>query len=267
MLQYQRGNVLVRVIHVTQPQDGIIRAKGSPTIGVLPPANLRERMTRFARFTKIDRFEHEVPAHPTVWLVNAIDARGEWRGIRHLLGVSDAPVLRRDGSIWQTPGYDAATGVLYEPATAFPIIPDCINIDDAGAAMTELLDVVCDFRFESEEHKAAWLAGLLTPLARFAFEGPTPLFLIDANVRGAGKGLLAQTIGWIVLGREMPVSSYAHDSDEMRKKITAIAIAGDRMLLFDNLEGVFGNDTLDRALTSTRWKDRILGDGSDSTEE
>jgi hypothetical protein len=57
----------------------------------------------------------------------------------------------------------------------------------------------------------------------------------------------------------MPVSSYAHDSEEMRKKLTAIAIAGDRLILFDNLEGVFGNDSLDRALTSTRWKDRILG--------
>lgn len=198
-------------------------------------------------------------SHPAVWLVNAVDARGEWPGIRHLLGVSDAPVLRDNGSIWQKPGYDPVTCVLYDPATTFPIIPEGINIDDAVAALAELLDVVCDFRFESEEHKAAWLAGLLTPLARFAFDGPTPLFLIDANVRAAGKGLLAQTIGLIALGHEMPVSSYAHDYDEMRKKITAIAIAGDRMILFDNLEGVFGNDTLDRALTSTRWKDRILG--------
>ncbi len=40
--------------------------------------------------------------------------------------------------------------------------------------------------------------------------------------------------------------------DEMRKKITSIAIAGDNMILFDNLAGVFGNDALDRALTSTR---------------
>jgi hypothetical protein len=57
----------------------------------------------------------------------------------------------------------------------------------------------------------------------------------------------------------MPVSSYAHDPDEMRKRITAIAIAGDRMVLLDNVEGAFGNDALDRALTTTRWKDRILG--------
>ncbi len=258
---YQRGGILVRVIRDRQPSDGILRCDGSATIQAMPAANLRERMTRVATFTKLNRKGEEVAAHPAPWLVSAVEARAEWDGIRHLMGVSDTPILRPDGSIWQSPGYDERTGVLFEPspgATFPPIHPD-VNIDDADAALTILLEVVCDFPFESEDHKAAWLAALLTPLARFAFAGPSPLFLIDANVRGAGKGLLAQTIGRIVLGREMPVSSYAHDSEEMRKKITSIAIAGDRMILFDNLEGSFGNDALDRALTSTRWKDRILG--------
>jgi hypothetical protein len=125
--------------------------------------------------------------------------------------------------------------------------------------MNKLLEIVCDFRFQSQEHVAAWFASLLTPFARFAFVGPTPLFLVDANVRGAGKGLLTQTIAYLVLGRDMAVSSYAEDSEEMRKKITSIALAGDRMILLDNLEGDFGNDALDRALTATRWQDRILG--------
>jgi len=256
---YQRGGMLVRVLRAIHPRDGITRPQGSATMSALPRANLRERMTRCAAFTKDNGEGEHVPSHPTSWLVAAIHARGEWSGIRHLYGVSDAPVLRADGSISQEPGYDPITSVLYEPATVFPVIPDALTLDDAQAAVLELLEVVCDFRFEAEEHKAAWLAGLLTPLARFAFDGPTPLFLIDANVRGAGKGLLAQTIGSIVLGRQMPVSSYAHDSHEMRKRITAIAIAGDRMILLDNLEGIFGNDALDRALTSTHWKDRVLG--------
>jgi hypothetical protein len=258
---YQRGGILARVIRDEQPDDGVLRSPGSPTIRTLPPANLRERMTRCATFTKYNRHKEEVAAHPAAWLVNAIDARGEWPGIRPLLGVSDAPILRADGSVWQTRGYDDRSGVLFEPppgAQFPPVHPDC-TIDDADAAMMRLLEVVCDFCFEAPEHRSAWLAALLTPLARFAFSGPSPLFLIDANIRGAGKGLLAQTIGRIVLGREMPVSSYAHDSAEMRKKITAIAIAGDRLLLLDNLEGVFGNDALDRALTTTCWKDRILG--------
>jgi len=256
---FHRGCILVRVLREDHPNDGVIRSDGSPTIQVLPSANLRERMTRCASFVKYNSKGDEVPAHPAAWLVSAVDARGEWPALRHLAGVSDCPVLRPDGSVWQTNGYDPRTGVLFESRQAFPLVHPEVNIDDAVVAVDELTEVVCDFRFESPEHRAAWLAALLTPLARFAFEGPSPLFLVDANVRGAGKGLLAQTIGRIVLGREMPVSSYSHEPNEMRKRITAISIAGDRMVLLDNLEGAFGNDALDRALTSTRWKDRVLG--------
>lgn len=260
---FHRGGVLVRVIRDHSDSEAVRRAAGTAAITFLPQPALRERMTKHIEFTQFVRRGdgvEEVLAHPTPWLVAAVDARGEWPGIRHLAGVSDVPVLRADGTIWQTPGYDEQTGVLYEPSDEFPHVPDDVNLDDADAAVAELLEVICDFRFESDDHKAAWLAGLLTPLARFAFDGPTPLFLIDANTRGAGKGLLAQTIGQIVLGREMPVSSYAHNPEELRKKITAIALAGDRMIHLDNLEGSFGNDTLDRALTTTRWKDRILGE-------
>lgn len=261
---YQRGSVLVRVLRERIPGNLITRSDGTATIAPLPPAMLRESITKWMCLTKTNRDGNEINAHPPGWLVSAVGANGCWPGIRHLTGVSDAPVMREDGSIWQTPGYDKETGVLFDPpppesGVVFPAISDDINIDDAHAALDLLLEVICDFRFESKEHQSAWLAGLLTPLGRFAFRGPTPLFLIDANVRGAGKGLLAQVIGRIVLGHEMPVSSYAHDVEEMRKKITALAIAGDRMILLDNLEGSFGNDALDRALTTTRWKDRILG--------
>jgi hypothetical protein len=259
---YQRGGMLVRVLREQQPDDGIVRCNGSATIAAVPQAHLRERMTRFATFSKYVRQGDavvEIAAHPTPWLVAGVDARGNWPGIRQLMAVSDCPVIRADGTIWQNPGYDPATGVLYEPSEQFPTIPDDLTADDVWAAVETLLEVVCDFRFENEEHRAAWLGALLTPLARFAFLGPSPLFLVDANVRGAGKGLLVQVIAWIVLGREMPVFSYAHESEEMRKKITSIAIAGDGLVLLDNLEGNFGNDALDRALTSTRWKDRILG--------
>jgi len=256
---YQRGGILVRVLRDAELTDEIERPAGSPTIQALPMANLRERMTRFASFIKSNRKGKETPAHPAAWLVAAVDARGEWADIRPLCGVSDTPVLRSDGTVWQRPGYDDRTGVLFEADQTFPPIHPELNIDDAIVALDELLEVVCDFQFSSPEHRSAWLAALLTPLARFAYEGPSPLFLIDANMRGVGKGLLAQTIGRIVLGREIPVSSYAHDSDEMRKRITAIAIAGDRMILLDNLGNIFGNDALDRALTTTGWKDRILG--------
>jgi hypothetical protein len=119
--------------------------------------------------------------------------------------------------------------------------------------------VIEDFPFDQPVHRSAYLAALLTPLARFAFAGPTPLFLVDANVRAAGKGLLLDTISRIVTGERFTIATYTSDEDELRKRITSLVLAGDRLVLFDNLEGKFGNAVLDAALTGTAWKDRVLG--------
>jgi hypothetical protein len=126
-------------------------------------------------------------------------------------------------------------------------------------AVAALSDVVADFPFATDAHRAAWFAGLLTPLAWFAFDGPAPLFLMDANIRAAGKGLLADVTALTVTGRRFPVMSYTSDREELRKRITTLAIEGDRLVLLDNLAGAVGNDILDAALTADRWKDRVLG--------
>src|SRR5262249_5963383 len=104
-----------------------------------------------------------------------------------------------------------------------------------------------------------WVASVLTPLARFAFHGPSPLFLVDANVPGAGKGLLLDCCSRTLTGERFTIATYTDDEDELRRRITSLALAGDRMVLFDNLEGRFGNAVLDAALTATSWEDRVLG--------
>lgn len=255
---YQRGGILVRVVRDAVPDDGIRREAGTPTIAELPQPTLREWVTRNCELIK-ETEEGPKHVHPSGWLVGGVSARRSWPTVRVLSGVSDVPVLRPDGSIWQSPGYDPVTGIIYNPGGDVPAIPPSPTLDDAWAAVESLLEIVCDFRFQSDMHRAAWLAGLLTPLARAAFSGPAPCFLIDANIRGAGKGLLAHSIGYVVLGRSMPISAYTVDDDELRKRITALVIAGDPVVLLDNLDGKFGNPALDAALTGTHWSDRLLG--------
>src|SRR5262245_60137324 len=201
----------------------------------------------------------ENPARPPAWCVAAVHARAQWPRVRHLEAVVDYPVLRPDGSILARPGYDPETGLLLEPAGPLPEVPGLPTRNDALAARDALLEVVGDFPFERSAHRAAWLAGLLTPLARFAFAGPAPLFLVDANERGAGKGLLLDCASRIITGERFTIAAYTADEDELRKRITSLALSGDRLVLFDNLEGRFGNGVLDAALTGTAWKDRILG--------
>jgi hypothetical protein len=259
---YQRGGLLVRIVRDASPAAKGIRRPFSPRIEPLPNAILRERLAANVRWIvrkwKEDGFQDKRD-HPPAWCVAALHARAEWPGIRHLEAVVEYPILRADGTILSTPGYDADTGLLLEPAGEFPPMPDNPAREDAVASLNALLEVVADFPFEKDVHRAAWLAGLLTPLARFAFKGPAPLFLVDANVRAAGKGLLLDCISRIITGERFTIATYTSDEDELRKRITSLVLGGDRLVLFDNLEGKFGNAVLDAALTGVAWKDRVLG--------
>ncbi len=259
---YQRAGLLVRIVRDTSPAAKGLRRPLSPRIEPLPAPLLREPLAANARWVSLRETKEgvaEIPARPPAWCVAAVHARADWPGVRHLESVVDYPVLRPDGSILDRPGYDAETGLLLEPPGPLPEVPGLPTRDDARAARDALLEVVDDFPFERPVHRAAWLAGLLTPLARFAFAGPAPLFLVDANVRGAGKGLLLDSVSRVVTGERFTIAAYTADEDELRKRITSLALAGDRLVLFDNLEGRFGNAVLDAALTGTAWKDRILG--------
>jgi hypothetical protein len=259
---YQRGGILVRVVRDFSPAANGIRRALAPRIEPLPPPLLRERLAANAQWIAIRETAGgpvEKPARPPGWCVSAVHARGGWPGIRHLEAVVDCPVIRPDGTILDRPGYDPATALLLESQATFPPIPDNPSREDAVAARDQLLDVVADFPFQGDIHRAAWLAALLTPLARFAFVGPAPLFLVDANVRAAGKGLLLNCLSRIVTGERFTIATYTADEDELRKRITSLVLAGDRLVLFDNPDGAFGNAVLDAALTGTAWKDRVLG--------
>ncbi len=179
--------------------------------------------------------------------------------MRHLEGVTDYPLLCRDGSILLKAGYDPPTRYVYFPTCNLPAIPDRPNQAEAIAARDRLLEVVCDFPFARPEHRAAWLAFLLTPLARAAFSGPAPLFLVDANMRGSGKSLLCDLVYLLLTGRPVPRMSPPRDNTEFMKAITAIALHGDTFVLLDNIAGTLGCPALDAVLTTTEWKDRILG--------
>ncbi len=255
---YQRGGLLVRIVRDKSPATEGVRRPFGLRIDELPRPLLQERLAANARWLKVAK-DGPTPGHPPGWCVAAVHAKGEWGGVRHLEAVIDNPALKPDGSLLTTPGYDPETALYYEPAGGTTHVPEHPTKEDAVAARKALLGVVRDFPFSARAHKAAWLAGLLTPLARFAFTGPAPLFLVDANVRGAGKGLLLNAIAHIVTGTEFSTATYTNDEAELRKRITSLAMKGDRLVLFDNLVGKFGNAVLDAVLTSTCWEDRVLG--------
>lgn len=258
---YQRGGELVRVVRPSAPRgDERIRPSGALRIERIPSAALRLRITKAARLqTYAGKDAGWVPAHPGEWLVEGTANLGAWRRVRHLEAVVESPVLRPDGSILARPGYDRQTGLLFRPRGAFPAIPAAPTRADAERACVELLEVLNDFPFAKPQHRSGALSGILTPLGRFAFEGPSPWHVIDANLPGAGKGLLADAMGVTALGRVFARAAYTSDNTEMGKAITALGLSGEVAILWDNLAGSVGGANLDAALTSTVWQGRILG--------
>ncbi len=268
---FQRGGVLV---HVIRPGGQTIDGRpgpstSAPTVHAAPASikpvqqsRLRELLARHCAFFKHaghkDGGELR-PAHPPRWTVRALAGRGAWPELPELVGLVEGPVLRPDGSVLQSPGFDPATGLIYAPNLEFEKVPEKPGIVEASAALGQLREMVGDFPFRSEAHLAAWLSSLLTPLARAAFRGPAPLNLIDANVRGSGKSLLADVCSTLLTGRSAPRMSYSSDEEEIRKQITSVALEGTQLVLIDNVCGVFGSATLDRALTAESWQDRLLG--------
>ncbi|QDT15729.1 hypothetical protein [Alienimonas californiensis] len=271
---FKMGDALVRVIRAGDAEPGevpggrrIARPDESPAVAALKPAHTRDTLTRVAAFFNVKDDGEErraVPAHPPGWLVGAVHLAGEFPGVRPLDGIAAGPVLRPDGTVLHIPGYDPHTRLYVPPAAVagVPAVPDQPTPADVAAAVELLTDVVCDFPFLNDAHRAAWAAAVLTVIARPAFDGPTPLFLIDANTPSAGKTLLADVTLLIALGRPPAVMGSGGSDEEMDKRITALAMAGDPVVQLDNIGAgdTLGGPALDRALTADVWSGRVLGE-------
>lgn len=263
---YQRSGLLVTIIDDVKPEPKALieRSPGTPRIVLLPNAQIRRLLSVHATWcrSRVNRKGEasSVESHVPPWAVEMVSTMGSWPNIRPLTGFVETPTFRPDGSLIDTPGYDNETGLLYRPSIDFPAIPSNPSKEDANEAIKALWDLVEDFPF-ADKAREAWLAALLTALARPAITGPVPLFLIDANVPGSGKTKLVDIIAILATGREMARGSYSIDDAEMQKTLLSVTIACDRFVLFDNVPagGTIGGPALDRFLTSSTMTGRILG--------
>lgn len=266
---FQRGGELVHVVKTLEPPKMVIgpnkrrkleRGVGVPLIKSLAAPTLRERVGALAQWKKFDgRAKGWVHTMPPADVIAGVHARGEWGGVRQLVGVTTTPTIRPDGSILQSPGYDPSTALLYFPNAAYPNVPDRPTHEDAKHAYAALLEAIVDFPFARDFHRAAWVTAVLSMLARSAIEGPVPLFAIDAPTAGTGKSKLADAAGRLALGYRPARIPMPDEDAEMRKLITTLVLDGDAAAFVDNVAGLVKLPSLENAITSDVWKDRVLG--------
>jgi hypothetical protein len=232
---------------------------GSPEIQPMDDPHIKGRLARVANYVRTTE-KGETKVIPPDWLVKDVGQLPHWP-FPSLEAVVEAPIMRPDGTIFDTPGYDPKTRLYYRPGEGLEVgaIPTAPTQADTQKAIRLLDEAVGEFPYEDGASAANTLALMLTPLVRQAVNGPVPLALVDKPQAGTGGSLLAETVAIIGSGRTAEMLGAPRDEEEWRKQITAKLAAGATMITVDNVEGALYAPSLARALTARTWTDRVLG--------
>ncbi len=141
-----------------------------------------------------------------------------------------------------------------------------IDLVDVNTATLCLKNLLSEFCFKTEQDLTIALSYLITPACRGLYNvmtARTPLFLIQANMPGAGKDYLAATRSHIYQSShysESPiVTSKGVDDDEVRKRIDSALISGQKIYHSENNAGFLHSRALETVLTANNVNVRILG--------
>lgn len=258
---YRRSGLIVQVEREEgRYPEGIERPPGAPTIREIGDASLAIEVSRYANYVRVtkvleDGTEMMVSCHPPQWGLDAMKEKSGSLPLPSLTGVVESPVMLADGRILDKPGYDEYSGLIYQPPrkAKFRPVDARPTAADIQVAVTWLKEAVFDFPFEKPAHRSAWMAGVLTYFSRFMYRGPTPLFLIDGNVRGVGKGKLFGAAAQICLGRKPMVAQQSAEDGDDKELLTAICLSGELMAVIDNINRPFGSGPLDSVIAEGVW--------------
>ena len=239
-----------------------------PSLVPYTASSMWKYLTRCARFFRLVRSGgktlKEPVEHPVPHIAqNVLDTlRRNPKGYAQKTnGFVEVPVLRPDGTILHTHGYDSETGIIYQPDPKLDI-PD-IPVFPSPAAITAarelVLEVIHDFPFADSASRANAVALMFSPIVRSAIDGVVPIALINASDAGSGKSYLANVVSIIATGQEAEIKSIPSDESEMERVITTLLLDNNRKVIcFDNLNRQLSSGALCAAITSVVWSDRVI---------
>jgi len=178
-----------------------------------------------------------------------------------ITGVTNTPLIDRQGYIRTTPGYDPVTRLYYHPppGTIIPPVPENPTEDDVIRAIEKIRAPFLDFPLVDDASRAHIVAAVLTAVLRPMIQGSVPMVLIDKPAPGTGASLIGNLIGTITTGSAGAIITAPRDEDTWSKKITSILLRGNNLVIVDNIETKLYSPALAAALTAPVWEDRILG--------
>jgi len=233
-----------------------------PIIVDVGESELRNALTDSANYYRINAKDLPVPVAPPKEVVQSIiGLKTEALPFPAIEAIVQTPIMRSDGTILDTPGYDAQTRLYYMPqhGLTIPAIPCRPTQAEVREAMKFVQSFSQDFPFESQSDRANELGLMLTTVTRHMFRH-VPIALIDATKQGTGKGLLTDKVAITATGRSASAISQVSSDEEWDKRITAMLMSGATMITIDNVEGVLRSPILSKILTSEYHNGRVLGE-------
>ncbi len=260
---FRQGEAVVRVTVISE-EEAIADAKAKkikrqPGSIILRPATIPgmeddlERAIAFCRYKKGIPVPIEIPYK----IASRILSRDKIK-LPALVGIIEAPIMLADGSILTEPGYDPtsqlylfSTGVKWLPVKPRP------SAADVAAAVKVFRDLLSDFPFATDADLAVAVSAFLTGIQRRLL--PTaPLNGLDASAPGYGKTLLSACVALMATGRQPTILSVSTDEEEFRKKLSTVLMAGDAVVLLDNISDPIRSPALCSILTESEFSDRLL---------
>lgn len=198
----------------------------------------------------------------------AIDSPEALPNCRTLKGVTGTPILRADGSVLDTQGYDSGSQLLYKPDSPDLRVP-WVSDNPTNAEIMEarkLLEyMVADFSFTNDNQRATYLGALMLPFLRALIPPPYKLVAIDAHSPGSGKTMLAELLRVVHHGKRGGVVGGSFISEfpkgeELKKWATSVLMSGaGGVVHVDNVKSTIGGGQIEGLLTSASYGGRVLG--------
>lgn len=197
---------------------------------------------------------------PPQQTINQLLAIGAGRNLKPLKAVLSAPVIDLNGRVIDRAGYDSKTQ-LYLDMNEDPLpVPDNPTPEQVRLALEFLMQPFNDFAVNTTLDRGVLLAAILTAIQRPVL-ALAPAIGLDAPVQGTGKTYLAQCLGMLATGEDVPASPpvKGRDDEEVRKRLASMLMTDSRVILWDNILGHFDSASMASLITTESYTDRILG--------
>lgn len=226
-----------------------------PKIYSVTESDIKQELMK-TTYKKVDKNGNFVRISPSNDIVKMIISMGSNTGLKNLSGVTQTPIMRKDGTFHHEDGYDDETGYYYSSTCdILPVIHK--EKKDALEALNNLKYLISGFPFKTLSDRSVALSAIISSTLRTSLDN-CPAHGFSAYARGSGKSSLVDIASIISTGFSSSIISQSSD-EEMRKHIGTKLLSGSNFLNIDNCTKPVGGDFLCSILTQPFVSVRVLG--------